>query len=293
MSDKGILEVTKLPDAKFTALWESIILPEETKDQAINQILLELKLRAKLPSAQVPLHGLIVFVGAPGTGKTSFAKGVASCAATLMPKAGIKFLEVNPHSLTSSALGKSQREVSNFFQNTVAELAAQSPLIVLLDEVETLAPSRSRMSMEANPIDVHRATDAVLASLDSLACRFPELLFLATSNFEKAVDEALLSRADLILRFEKPTLEAVEAILEDTLTAFVTHWPKIGDLLERDTLRELSKQGLGLDGRQLRKAVLTAFSMDRELVMDPSRLTARHLKNALTLVKGVKHERSK
>ena len=44
------------------------------------------------------------------------------------------------------------------------------------------------MSMEANPVDVHRATDAVLTQLDQLAAQHPQLLFLATSNFVGAID---------------------------------------------------------------------------------------------------------
>ncbi len=68
---------------------------------------------------------------------------------------------------------------------------------MLLDEVETLAADRSKMSLEANPIDIHRATDAVLVQLDALAERYPDLLFLATSNFPQAVDAAFMSRCDL------------------------------------------------------------------------------------------------
>ncbi len=71
-------------------------------------------------------------------------------------------LEVEPHALTSSAMGKTQRAVSDLFSQSIAEAATGGPIIVLLDEVETLAADRSKMSLEANPIDIHRATDAVL-----------------------------------------------------------------------------------------------------------------------------------
>ena len=82
---------------------------------------------------------------------------------------------------------------------------------MLLDEVETLAADRSKMSMEANPVDVHRATDAVLTQLDQLAADYPQLLFLATSNFAGAIDEAFLSRADLVVTIDLPTPEACKA----------------------------------------------------------------------------------
>jgi hypothetical protein len=61
---------------------------------------------------------------------------------------------------------------------------------VLLDEVETLAADRSKMSLEANPIDVHRATDAVLVQLDTPSDQYPNLLFIATSNFQPCLRES-------------------------------------------------------------------------------------------------------
>jgi SpoVK/Ycf46/Vps4 family AAA+-type ATPase len=94
----------------------------------------------------------------------------------------------------------------------LAEESSTSPCILLLDEVETLAADRSKMSMEANPVDVHRATDAVLTQLDQLAAEYPQLLFLATSNFAGAIDEAFLSRAGPL-----PTPEACKAIVLDTV----------------------------------------------------------------------------
>jgi MoxR-like ATPase len=79
-------------------------------------------------------------VGAPGTGKTSLARGLASRTAKSLKGLG-KFLypEVDPRSLTSAALGKSQRAVTELLGTTIVEYAARRPVIVLLDEVETLA----------------------------------------------------------------------------------------------------------------------------------------------------------
>jgi len=71
-------------------------------------------------------------------------------------------VEVDPHALTSSALGRSQQAVAKLFEQSIPELAMDGAAIVLLDEVETLAVDRHQLSLEANPIDVHRATAAAL-----------------------------------------------------------------------------------------------------------------------------------
>jgi AAA+ superfamily predicted ATPase len=278
---KGILTYCKLPQINFDQLWERIIVPAEIKDRLIAQILLEFTVRREIERGALPLHGLILLAGPPGTGKTSLAKAAASKAAALLRGKATHFIEVEPHGLTSSSLGRSQRDMHQFLTGTVAEYAKHGPLIVLLDEVETMAVDRQKLSLDANPIDVHRATDAVLAGLDRLAAEYPELLFIATTNFEQAVDGALLSRADLILKLEKPDAEACAAILEDTLDVLGGKWKKLGKLHEHSGFKEVAKAAVGLDGRQIRKAVLQACASSRETAMDPNKLTLENLISVL------------
>lgn len=282
MSDhKGILSHFKLPHADFDALWDRIIVPAELKEQLISQILLEFTVRREIERGALPLHGLILLAGPPGTGKTTLAKAAASKAAGFLKGRHPHFIEVEPHGLTSSSLGKSQREMHQFFNGTIAEYAKHGPLIVLLDEVETMAVDRQKLSLDANPIDVHRATDAVLASLDHLAADHPDLVFIATSNFEAAVDDALLSRADLIIRMEKPDAEACGAILADTLEVMGKKWKKLAHLAELPRFKEAAKAAHGLDGRQIRKAVLQACATNRDVAQDPNILSIDNLIAAL------------
>lgn len=277
---KGILRKLSLPHADFENLWSRIIVPAEVKETLIAQILLEFTVRREIERGALPLHGVILLVGPPGTGKTSLAKAAASKAAGML-STKVKFIEVEPHNLTSSSLGRSQRDMHNFFTQTLAEHAKQGPLIVLLDEVETLAVDRQKLSLDANPIDVHRATDAVLAALDHLAAEFPDLLFIATSNFESAVDDALLSRADLILQVDRPNREACEVILTDTLQIMGKKWTKLKTIRTTSGFKEAVAAAVGLDGRQIRKAVLQACASSQKSAMDPNLLQVEQLVKAL------------
>ena len=71
-----------------------------------------------------------------------------------------------PHRVIPQTLNKSPNVDLAFrsqLERTISEHAQAGPTFVLLDEVETLIVARSKLSFEANPVDVHRATDAACA----------------------------------------------------------------------------------------------------------------------------------
>jgi SpoVK/Ycf46/Vps4 family AAA+-type ATPase len=287
---KGVLDSRPLPDSDFDSLWESIFVPVGQKDRLLSQGILNFTLREKVNPSKIPLHGVILLVGPPGNGKTSLARGLSDRIARSFGTSGhFGYIEVEPHSITSASLGKSQRSVLDLLGGTISEQAQNHPLIVLLDEVETLAGNRARMSMDANPVDVHRATDAVLAQIDHLASQHPNLLFIATSNFPQAIDDAFLSRADLIEKIEPPTLDGRKFILRDTLQELSRLFPKTEKLITEQHLNSLASISDGVDGRRLRKAVVTACAASKETALDIERLTFQDLQAAVRQVANVKH----
>ena len=278
---RGILDSRILPDKEFAALWDSLIFDDDLKDRVLSQAVLNFTFRTRVDRAYLPLHGIIVLVGPQGTGKTSLARGLATATAGIISGLGqFWYLEVDPHSLASAALGKSQKAVTELLGSTIAECAATYPLIVLLDEVETLAVDRSRLSMDANPIDVHRTTDAVLAQLDHLADRYPNVLFVATSNFPQAIDRALLSRADAVVTVPLPGASARRRILETTLAAVANAFPKVGALSSSRGFDRLVDACADLDGRGIRKLVAAACAFDKNTALDPNRLCIDDLHRA-------------
>lgn len=279
---KGVQDIRELPDGRFDAQWEAVILPAKTKDRLLSHAVLNFTARAKLQEVAMPLHGIILLVGPPGTGKTSLARGLASRTAASL-NGTITYIEVEPHALASAALGKSQQAVSHLLGTVIAEEAASGPCIVLLDEVETLAADRRKMSLEANPVDVHRATDAVLAQLDQLAFNNPQLLFVATSNFAGAIDDAFVSRADLILTVDLPSAEACRTILYDSLNRLAKVYPAIASLLDDPAIEKAAQRSVGLDGRRIRKAVTASLAHTKQIAAHPERLTADAVLEAIEL----------
>jgi AAA+ superfamily predicted ATPase len=217
-------------------------------------------------------------MGAPGTGKTTLARGLANQVALQLPGTKATFVEIDPHALTSSAHGRSQQAVAKLFEQTIPELAMGGVAIVLLDEVETLAVSRHQLSLEANPIDVHRATDAALSGMDRLTRDHRNVLLIATTNFPKVLDKAFLSRADHIEEIDLPNEAARREIISDTLKAIGSIW-NIVRTLEADVDR-LAKAADGLDGRRIRKEIFVAIGSDIETAKDPNKLTKSQIEAA-------------
>ena len=278
---KGVATDHRLPHPAYDLLWDAILVDDDQKERLLSQAVLTFTLRDRISAAAIPMHGLILLVGPPGTGKTSLAKGLASRTAGLFPSSeAFRFVEVEPHALASAGLGKSQQEIRRLLAEVIAERAHMGPLIVLLDEVETLGADRSQMSLAANPIDVHRATDAMLAGLDQLAAEFPHLLFIATSNFEAAIDPALVSRADLVETIPLPAEATAKLILTDAVRGLATAFPSAAAVLDSPDFAKAANACLGLDGRQIRKIVISACTFDRQTAMNPGLVTARDLLRA-------------
>lgn len=288
--DEWVVDSRLLPDKAYADDWDSIIADNDIKDRLVNQALLAIRLRERLPFTTTALHGLLLLFGPPGTGKTTLARGLAQ---TLCVPAGgrVRFIEVNPHGLMSAEHGQSQQHVIELLCDYIPTLIEPGmPTVVLLDEVESMAVARSAASLSANPADVHRATDAVLTALDRNAREHPQLITVATSNFDEALDEAFRSRADLAIEIPLPDAAGAQAILASTLQAFGAEFPGIGALAKSPKLTGVAASLVGLDGRRIRKVVTEALATDRAMVRDPNKLTIDALTTASRRLKSAERK---
>lgn len=284
MERPGLRVEALLPEDGWNERWDNIVVDPAVKSRLLSFAVFCLARRSTLSTVGLPVHGLALLAGLPGTGKTTLAYGLANQVARQLAEHGVAerslFAVVDPHAFPSEFLGESQRATARLFNESLPEVASNGlPVIVLLDEVEALAVNRSRASFGTNPVDVHRATDAVLTGIDLVSAKYPNVLLIATTNEERALDAAFTSRVDLREQFDLPASEAIESILANTLAEIGVHLN--GQASKLADVAALCASS-GLDARQVRKLVLRAIvSNGPDLALCPEQVTINHLFEAL------------
>ena len=130
-------------------------------------------------------HGILLY-GPPGTGKTMIARAVAT-------ECELGFISVKGPELLDTYVGESERNVREIF----CRARAQAPCILFFDELDSLAPLRSRNSDGGSVMD--RVVSQFLTEMDHLsvpagaAGGAPRLVFvLGATNRPDLLDVALL-----------------------------------------------------------------------------------------------------
>lgn len=274
----GFLRWLVLPNQDWREFWDRIYVPHDVKQRLRAYVDFSIRHRAEFSRVSLPVHGIGLIHGPPGTGKSSLARGIAEVVAQGLAADGVSdetiFAEVDPHTLPSQMLGESQRNTLNLLEKSLPELASKGkPVIVAIDEVNTLATRRSMATGGRDPIDVMRATEAALRGIDYLAAASPNVVILATSNFVATIDEAMLDRIDIAVEIQLPDRSAILSILKDTIDDL----PAVA--IDGDDLEMLAEKLEGRSGRDVRKVVLEAIVTRDSDLSEP--LTTAHVLRAL------------
>lgn len=271
-----------VPHADIFGLWETLVYEGDLKQKLLNYCNAGIRLAKKgVNTKLVTCNRIILLHGPPGTGKTTLCKALAHKIAIrqshLYPTTLL--LEINAHSLFSKWFSETGKLIQKLFSTIEEQLKESDKLIiVLIDEVESLAQTRG--SSSADPSDSIRAVNAVLTQLDRIS-RYQNVLVLATSNLTTNIDLAFLDRVDFKAYVGMPNLQArwdilFQSLCELTTEEVIAEGPPPLSLRQLESnspditqavnysdsvlFKQIAELADGLSGRWLRRVAFMSFA---------------------------------
>ncbi len=117
----------------------------------------------------------VLLYGPPGTGKTLIAKAVAG-------ETNARFISISGPEIMGSHYGESEERIRKIF----ADAEADSPCIIFIDEIDSIAPKRDDVSGEVEK----RIVSQLLTLMDGIKSR-GKVVVIAATNRPDSIDPAL------------------------------------------------------------------------------------------------------
>jgi hypothetical protein len=220
--------------------------------------------RDLLRSHRIYEIGKLLFVGPPGTGKTTFALALSR-------ELHMPVLEVRLSMVTSQYLGETSKNIDRIFEFS----KKIAPAILFIDEFDFVAKSRITDDHGA----MKRAVNMLLKNIDRVSLVRDSVLLIAATNHPQLLDEAAWRRFDEVVEFFLPDEGMRGAIL-----AKIT-----GPLAWDGDLRDLARRTEGFSGADLR--VLVKEALLSSLIRESGRIEGGDIERGYALVRNRNHLR--
>jgi len=247
-SEKGSEEMLKLvhivaPEDVRQNLKDLVL--TKSQEGEIEKIAKAIQYRDYLKRIGLREIGKLLFVGPPGTGKTSIARALSG-------KLGIPIVEVKLSQIADQYLGETAKNIDRVF-----ELSKRlKPCILFIDEFDFVAKARATDEHAA----LKRAVNTLLKAIDEISLVEHGVLLIGATNHPAILDHAAWRRFDEIVEFNLPDKDMRKKILDIVLR----------DIEGKFDTIEISEKTEGYSGSDLRmivrEAVLTGLITERTVL---------------------------
>lgn len=217
--------------------WQDVVLPEATRG-SIERVLNEFQ-EAVLSGRRLRTKGMLL-AGPPGTGKTMLARAIAH-------RLGFSFRALRLADLKMRYVGHTGARIKQVFVSA----RSLAPVVLFVDEIETILGSRKGRETDTFAQD---AVAEFLSRLDGVDTEGQGILFIGATNVLERVDEALLSRLQLV-QIGLPDPAARRTMFAKRLLPSGPGQPD--EALPTPTARlveELARRSAGMSGRAIDRA---------------------------------------
>lgn len=183
----------------------------------------------------LPISNKVLLYGPSGCGKTLASYVIAGELQKMM-------IVVNLGAIVSSRLGETSRNLAKIFHK-----AASEDCIIFIDEFDSLGKVRDYSQDHG---EMKRVVNTILQLFDYLP---QSSIIIAATNQVDMLDDALLRRFDLKIRFDLPTESQLEKLIEIT--------SKNGQFKfdEPQKTKQIIKSALGLSFYSVQRTLITAI----------------------------------
>ncbi|TFH40257.1 MAG: AAA family ATPase, partial [ANME-2 cluster archaeon] len=245
----GIVKITDMTEIEL--LPETVELPEQVIPEVmyedlggIKQAIIKVREMIELPLKHPelfdrlgidPPRGILLH-GPPGTGKTMLAKAVIN-------ESNANFFTINGPEIMSKYYGESEQRLREVFE----EAEKNAPSIILIDEIDSIAPKRAEVTGEVE----RRVVAQLLSLMDGLKSR-KNVIVIGATNRPEGLDMALRrpGRFDREIELRVPNTEG-------RLEIFQIHTRGM-PLTEDADLKQLSEITYGFVGADIAALVREA-----------------------------------
>jgi AAA+ superfamily predicted ATPase len=195
-------------------------------------------------------YPLIIMEGDAGTGKTASAECIANRAVSMLGKEGF-FLKLSTRVRGEGIHGEMGKLVNDAFDSLKTQAGKKRIAFLFIDEADAIATTRGTLQMHQ---EEKSAVNTLIQKIDEIRELKGRAIIIMSTNRLHFLDEAIVRRASVVMKFERPTAKERKELFEKDLEGLELSVEQINEIVS--LTGRTSNDGLGYSFSDLRLKII-------------------------------------